>query len=139
MSSSHSISLPTKLFFGIGQISEGMFTLSFSLFVLFFYTQLLGIPGYYTGIALFIALIFDAFSDIWVGTLSDQWHSQWGRRHPFMLFSAVPLAIAFYCLFSPPDFLVGSDFFLAIWLTFFCHINPISDDFFSSPLFVVRG
>lgn len=77
--SSNIIPLHTKLFYGIGQLSEGMTKISFSLFILFFYTQLLGIPGYYTGIALCISLVFDAFADLWVGILSDQWHSKWGR------------------------------------------------------------
>lgn len=119
MSTSHLIPLRTKFFYGIGQLSEGMTKISFSLFVLFFYTQLLGIPGYYTGIALCIALVFDAFADIWVGILSDQWHSKWGRRHPFMLVAALPLAICFYLLFSPPEIIKHSNLALAIWLTVF--------------------
>jgi len=127
------IPLSSKIFYGIGQISEGMTTISFNLFILFFYTQLLGIPGYYTGISLFIALIFDAFSDLWVGIMSDQWHSKWGRRHPFMLFSAIPLAVCFYLLFSPPDFLRGSDIMLALWLTILAMLTRLWMTFFQVP------
>lgn len=119
MSDSSIIPMTTKLGYGIGQMSEGMLTIAFNLFVLFFYTQLLEMPGHYTGVALFIALIFDAVFDPCVGVISDQWHSKWGRRHPFMLFSAVPLAISFYFLFSPPAFLLHSHLGLAIWLIIF--------------------
>jgi Na+/melibiose symporter-like transporter len=131
--SSHIIPLHTKFFYGIGQLSEGMTKISFSLFVLFFYTQLLGIPGYYTGIALCISLVFDAFIDIWVGILSDQWHSKWGRRHPFMLISALPLAISFYLLFSPPEMLKHSDLALATWLTVFAILTRLWTSVFQVP------
>lgn len=133
MSNHHIVPLTTKLGYGVGQISEGMVTLAFSLFVLFFYTQLLGIPGYYTGIALFIALIFDAISDPWVGVISDNWHSKWGRRHPFMFFSAIPLMLSFYLLFSPPDALLGSDIGLAIWLAVLAILTRLLMTFFQVP------
>jgi GPH family glycoside/pentoside/hexuronide:cation symporter len=123
MSASPLVPLNTKLFYGIGQLSEGMSKISFTLFVLFFYTQLLGIPGYYTGTALCIALILDAFADLWMGVLSDQWHSKWGRRHPFMLVSALPLSLCFYLLFSPPEFLKSSALGLAAWLTVFATLT----------------
>ncbi|MFP6793243.1 MAG: MFS transporter [Pseudomonadales bacterium] len=38
-----------------------------------------------------------------------------GRRHPFMYLSAVPLAVAFVGLFSPPDSM--GQFGLFAWLT----------------------
>ncbi len=131
--SSHIIPFNTKLFYGIGQLSEGMTKIAFSLFVLFFYTQLLGIPGYYTGAALCIALIFDAFADLWIGILSDKWHSKWGRRHPFMLISALPLAISFYFLFSPPDIIKHSDLGLAVWLTLFAILTRFWTSVFQVP------
>jgi len=127
------VPLKTKLGFGVGQLSEGMITITFGLFVLFFYTQLLGIPGYYTGFALFVALIVDAVSDPWVGVVSDHWHSKWGRRHPFMLFAAIPLSISFYFLFSPPALLLGSDLGLALWLAAFAILTRVLLTFFEVP------
>jgi glycoside/pentoside/hexuronide:cation symporter, GPH family len=47
-------------------------------------------------------LIFDAICDPLIGEWSDHTRSQWGRRHPFMYASALPAAVAFYFLFSPP-------------------------------------
>jgi glycoside/pentoside/hexuronide:cation symporter, GPH family len=52
-----------------------------------------------------------------VGFTSDNWRGKLGRRHPFMYAAAIPLAIAFYCIYVPP---VGlSDFGLFLWFTFF--------------------
>ncbi len=54
-------------------------------------------------LALAIALIFDAVTDPLAGSLSDNWKSRLGRRHPFMYASAIPLALAFVGLFSLPQ------------------------------------
>lgn len=92
----------SKLCFGIGQIAEGMKNAAFALFVLFYYNQVLGLGGSLCGLALGIALLFDAATDPLAGSLSDNWQSRFGRRHPFMVASALPLGLAFWALFSPP-------------------------------------
>ena len=75
---------------------------AFSYFLLFYYTQVLGLSPGLGGLALFLALVFDAISDPLVGYVSDRWRSRWGRRHPFMYFSALPVAIGFFFLWNPP-------------------------------------
>ena len=92
----------SKLSFGMGQIAEGVKNTGFGLFVLFYYNQVLGLEGSLCGLALGIALIFDAVTDPLAGSISDNWRSRWGRRHPFMVASALPLGLAFWALFSPP-------------------------------------
>lgn len=54
------------------------------------------------GLALTIALVVDAISDPVVGYWSDNFRSKWGRRHPFMYASAIPVAVCFYLLWVPP-------------------------------------
>ena len=107
----------SKFAFGIGQFAEGLKNTGFGLFILFYYNQVLGLSGTLAGAALFIALMFDAITDPLAGSLSDNFRSKFGRRHPFMYASAVPLALAFYGLFSP---LAGlSEWGLFAWLTLF--------------------
>ena len=48
------------------------------------------------------AVFFDAITDPLTGSLSDGHRSRWGRRHPFMYGAAVPFAVVFYLLFTPP-------------------------------------
>lgn len=103
-----------KLNFGIGQMAEGLKNISFSVFLLFYYNQVLGLEGWLAGLALALALVFDAVTDPLAGSLSDNWHSRLGRRHPFMYASAVPLGIAFFALFCPPAALGQTGLFL--WL-----------------------
>jgi glycoside/pentoside/hexuronide:cation symporter, GPH family len=54
------------------------------------------------GLALTVALVFDAFADLIVGYWSDNFRSKWGRRHPFMYASAVPVAVSYFLLWNPP-------------------------------------
>ncbi len=92
----------TKLFWGIGQIGEGVKTSAFNTFLLFYYNQILGVSATLTSIALGIAILFDAVSDPVVGSLSDRFQSRWGRRHPFMAASALPMSLTLLLLFLPP-------------------------------------
>ena len=94
--------LSVKLFYGLGQLAEGIKNLAFSIFLLFYYNQVLGLPGWMSGLAVGIALVFDAVTDPLAGSLSDRTISPLGRRHPFMYASIVPLALGFYLLFTPP-------------------------------------
>jgi len=109
-----------KLSFGIGQMAEGIKNSSFSVFLLFYYNQVLGLAADAAGLAIAISLIFDAVTDPVAGTLSDRWRGSQGRRHPFMYASALPMAISFYFLFAPADIaLQGSQTHLFVWMLLF--------------------
>jgi Na+/melibiose symporter-like transporter len=92
-----------KLGYGIGQVSEGVKTAAFNIFLFFYFNQVLGLSGSLAGMAAFFALTADAVTDPMIGHISDRWHSRWGRRHPFMLVGAVPFGLALAMLFSPPS------------------------------------
>ncbi len=104
------------LSFGVGQTAEGVKNTAFNTFLLFYYQQVLGVPGTLTGIALGIALAFDAVTDPVAGALSDKTRTRWGRRHPFILLSALPLSLALFGIFNPPAL---SSTGLFVWLTCF--------------------
>ncbi len=110
----------SKLAFGVGQFAEGLKNNAFALVVLFYYNQVLELPGTLAGLALMIALLFDAVTDPLAGSLSDNWRSRLGRRHPFMYASAVPLGLAFTGLLWPPgDAESLGKWGLFAWLTLF--------------------
>ncbi|MGB1141444.1 MAG: MFS transporter, partial [Halioglobus sp.] len=58
----------------------------------------------------------DGISDPLVGTWSDKLRTRFGRRHPLMLASVVPLAATFVMLFSPPDWVLDDQGDLFAWL-----------------------
>lgn len=89
---------------------------AFSIFALLYYTQVLGLSGTSTGIALFIAIVWDVLSDPIVGAWSDRLKSRWGRRHPFMLAAVIPLGLGVIALFAPPESVQANSEWLFYWL-----------------------
>jgi len=104
----------TKTAYGVGQMSQGVKDTAFQSFVVFYFSQVLGMPAIMAGFAALIALLFDAITDPLMGDISDNWHSKWGRRHPFMIAAVIPFPISLYMLFSPPVGLDPQGLFL--WL-----------------------
>lgn len=97
------LSGPAKLAFGLGAVAPGVTTAAFDFFLLIFYSQVVGLDARLVGLAILVALVCDAISDPIVGYWSDNLRSRWGRRHPFLYASAVPLAASFYFLWTPPQ------------------------------------
>lgn len=60
------------------------------------------IPVAWVGYALLVGRIVDAVVDPLVGAWSDATRSRWGRRRPFLVLGAVPLALTFALLWFPP-------------------------------------
>jgi GPH family glycoside/pentoside/hexuronide:cation symporter len=96
------ISFWTKIAYGIGSIAYGVKDGGFAYFLLIFYSQVVGISAQLVGLAILIATVFDAFGDPIVGYWSDNLHSKWGRRHPFMYAAAIPVSVCYYFLWAPP-------------------------------------
>lgn len=125
------LSIGTMLAFGVGQAAEGFKNQAFNVFLVFYYQQIVGLSGWMTGLAVGIALAFDAITDPIAGVASDRANTRWGRRHPFMVVAAFPLVFAFVALFSPPDNLSEMGAFL--WLVTFAVLVRGSLTFYYVP------
>ena len=113
------LSFNFKVAYGVGQAGEGMFGSGLGFFLLFYYSQILGLSPGLAGSAIGIAVMVDAVSDVLAGSVSDHWRSRLGRRPPFMYASFVPLSLCFFLLFFP---LVTSEWGLFIWLAVFTNV-----------------
>ena len=92
---------PTFWFYGSASIAYGIKNNAFSYLLLIYANQVLGLPGYLASLALAIAMIWDAVSDLLLGHWSDKTSNVLGRRHPFMYASFFVLPLTFYALFNP--------------------------------------
>jgi Na+/melibiose symporter-like transporter len=104
------LDLRTKLFYGLGSVAYGVKENGFSYMLLLFYNQVVGLPAGRVGLALMIALVFDAIIDPLIGQFSDNLRTPWGRRHPLMYAAALPLAIAYAAIWNPPRWGHGAQF-----------------------------
>lgn len=109
-----SLTLTTKLFYGLGSVAFGVKDNGFSYLLLLFYNQVVGLPAPMVGLAILIAMLFDALLDPVVGQISDNTRSPWGRRHPFMYAAALPVALSYLALWNPPHWSHGALFFYLI-------------------------
>lgn len=125
------LSLWTKLAYGFGAVAYGVKNNGFDYFLLLFYGVVVGLDERLVGLALLIALVFDAISDPLVGYWSDNFRSKWGRRHPFMYAAAIPVAVTFYFLWNPP--LGWSDTGLFIYMTFLSILIRTLITFYETP------
>ena len=95
------LGLGTKLAYGVGSAAYGIKDHGFNYLLLSFYSIGLGVDASTVGLALLLALIFDAFSDPVIGYLSDNTRTRWGRRHPYMYAAAAPIALVYLFLWNP--------------------------------------
>jgi len=126
------ISPVTKIGFGIGSIPDSIYFFAWDLFVLFYYTQVMGLSGSLVGTAVLIVMAIDAVSDAYVGHFSDNLKNmRYGRRHTLMAIAIIPMMISFIALFSPPVGLSTGQLFA--WLLGFALLSRIAITFYIIP------
>lgn len=99
--------------FGVSILMNGI-----SGLILFFIAGILKIEPALAGTIIFVAKIFDVFTDPIVGLWSDRLSSPRGRRRPFLFWGAIISAVSFALIFTAPIFdsqwLTAAYIFLAL-------------------------
>ena len=125
-----------RLGFLLGSCPESLKNAAWDTFLLFYYTQILGLSGKLTGLAIAVSLIFDAFIDPLVGAWSDRVRkAPLGRRHTFMAAAIIPFALGGYFLLAPPVDLEGVALFG--WLCLFGVLTRAAMTLFTIPLYAI--
>jgi hypothetical protein len=79
-----------RIGYGIGDIGFNLYFTTASLYLLFYYTDVLGLPPATAGWIFAGALIWDAIIDPLMGWAASRTRSRWGRYRPWLLWGAVP-------------------------------------------------
>lgn len=98
------ISLKEKVGYGLGDAASSMFWKIFSMYLLFFYTDVFGLAPAVVGTMFLITRIWDSCFDPIVGIIADRTKSKWGKFRPYLLWVAVPFAVIGVLTFYTPDF-----------------------------------
>lgn len=106
-------SAPSLLAYVLPAIGTGLVTNLLHIYFLKFATDVLLIAPAILGVLFGLSRMWDAVSDPLVGYWSDRCVSPWGRRRPWVLGAALPLAVATFAVWSPPAALEGAT--LAVW------------------------
>ena len=122
-----------KVNYSIGAVANGVKTDTFTFFLLFFYSNIIGLNPGLAGSAIFIALCIDAVSDPLMGTISDRTNSSLGRRHPYMFISFIPMSLGYILLFAPRQGWDMSQTDLFLWMTVFTVLTRLGMTLFDIP------
>jgi GPH family glycoside/pentoside/hexuronide:cation symporter len=107
------LSRRTMALYALPHLTDAVMTLPMALFIPAFYAGGMGLPLAGVGAMISVSRIFDVLTDPVIGTLSDRWHSRWGRRKPWLALGTPIIMIATWMLFVPPKDV--SLFYLMIW------------------------
>ncbi|WP_432221132.1 MFS transporter [Flavobacterium sp. TMP13] len=98
------ITLKEKIGYGLGDAASSMFWKIFSMYLLFFYTDVFGLAPAVVGTMFLITRIWDSCFDPVVGIIADRTKTKWGKFRPYLLWTAIPFAIIGVLTFYTPDF-----------------------------------
>ena len=101
---SEKLNLATKIAYGAGDMGPAITANLLVFFLLYFFTNVAGLPPGLAGSILAISKIGDAINDPVAGILSDRTRTRWGRRIPWMLFGTIPFGIFFFLQWIVPHF-----------------------------------
>ena len=117
---SEKLNFSTKLAYGSGDMGPAITANILVFFLLYFFTNVAGLPAGLAGSILAIGKVGDAINDPIAGILSDRTRTRWGRRIPWMLFGAIPFGIFFFLQWLVPNF--SDDASINNWYLFIYYI-----------------
>ena len=97
------IGIGEKIAYGGGDLASNLILVLTSTFVTFFYTDALGLNAAIIGTIMMLSRVFDGFTDIFMGFVMDQVKSKHGKARCWMLWLAIPIAIATVLVFLVPN------------------------------------
>ena len=115
--------LKTKILYGFGSAAYGIKDNGFSVFLLFYYNQVIGMRADVVSLAIAIALFVDAFIDPLIGQMTDRTRTPIGRRHPWLYGAALPIAAAWLLLWHPPEASATIQFFYLLTMAMLVRIS----------------
>ncbi len=97
------LSVREKVAYGFGSAAFSIKDHGFTTFLMIFYNQIIGLPAAWVGAAIMVVMVVDGVADPLIGYYSDNLRTKWGRRHPMMYAAALPSALFYILLWSPPE------------------------------------
>lgn len=98
------ISVKEKIAYGLGDTASNIIFQTVMMFLLLFYTDIVGISPATVGTMFLAVRIIDAITDPLMGNIADKTKSKWGQYRPYLLWLALPFALISILTFTTPQF-----------------------------------
>lgn len=102
------LTVTERLSYGLGDMGTSLAYNMASGFLLFYYTNIVGLPAAGVGTVFLVARLLDAVIDVCVGIAVDKTRTNRGRTRPYFLFTALPYAAVTIALFHVPAWSQGA-------------------------------
>ncbi len=102
-SQSGKISVVEKAAYGMGDMASNLFYQTFTMFLLYFYTDVFGISAAAAGTMFLVVRMLDTFYDPLVGLMADRTKSKYGKFRPWILYTVVPFGVIGFLTFFTPE------------------------------------
>ena len=90
--------------YGIGDYAICLYWSGVGLYLLYFYTDIIGITPLLAGWIYALGIAWDAITDPFMGYLAERTRTKMGSYRPYIFYGAIPLALSFVLLFWVPPF-----------------------------------
>jgi GPH family glycoside/pentoside/hexuronide:cation symporter len=98
------LSFVEKVGYSLGDSAANFIFQTVMMFLMIFYTDVLGISGVAAGWIFLATRIWDAVNDPMMGAIADRTKTRWGKFRPWILISAIPFGIIGVLMFTAPNF-----------------------------------
>jgi len=88
--------------YGVGDFAMNLYWSGTAFFLLYWYTDVAGLPNATAGFLFFVGSVWDAATDPLMGVLAERTRTRWGRYRPYLLLGSIPLAASFVLLLWVP-------------------------------------
>jgi len=92
-----------RIGYALGDTAANFVWRAVIVFLPFFLTDAAGIAPAAVGVLLLVCRVWDGVADLAMGVVVDRTHTRWGKFRPWILWSAVPLAVCSVLTFSAPE------------------------------------
>ena len=96
------ISVKERIAYGCGDFSSNIMYSAMAAFLMFYYTDVVGVSAAAVGVIMLCSRLFDGVSDLIMGVLIDRTKSKYGKARAWILRLVIPYAIGTVLLFSVP-------------------------------------
>lgn len=97
------LSFSEKAGYGTGALGKDMACGIVNTFLMFYFTDVVGLAPAFLGVLFMVARIWDAINDPMAGWLVDNTHSRMGKFRPWILIGTITNAIVLVIMFMNPD------------------------------------
>ena len=100
----NSITNKIRIGYGIGDYAICLYWSGVSLYLLYFYTDVVGITPQMAGLIYAIGSAWDAITDPFMGYMAERTRTKMGSYRPYIYYGSIPLALSFVVLLWVPPF-----------------------------------